>query len=692
MDSNYLNRELGWLQFNERVFNLAKFERTPLLEKINFLNIFHSNMDEFFMKRVGGLKRQDQSRFGNYTQDGLTAAEQIKMIRERVITLQSEVNQYINHDVIPSLEKESIHLLTYNTINESEKKWVNEFFKTKLFPVLTPMAVDQGHPFPLISNLSLSLAVSLKHPKQDDLLFARIKVPKVFPTWVLIEDNENSKEQRYISLADIIYQNLTLLFPNMEIHNTLTFRVTRNIDISNEDYEDIEDLMEAIVEEVKQRKFADVVRLEHDPNPDPWLLEFLKIELELKNEDIYEYPNNIELHDLTQIYKINKPALKYNSWVPVTQPVLADENSIFNVLKNQDILVHHPYDSFVTSVERLIQTAAKDPAVMAIKMVLYRTNTDSNIVKSLIQAAESGKHVVCLVELKARMDEERNIYWAQAMEDSGVHVVYGIVGLKTHAKIALVIRKEGNEFKSYAHIGTGNYHELTSRLYTDFGLLTTNPEINTELIELFHYLTGRSLKTDYKKLLVSPINLKSKMLEMILNEAENAKKGVPAEIIVKINSLGDFDIIDALYKASQAGVKIRFILRGFSCLRPGVPGLSENIGVISILGQFLEHSRVFYFRDGKDNPIDGKFFIGSADWLQRNLQSRVEVIVPIDHLAHRQTIWASLNIMLSDTITAWEMDSNGNYHLRAGSFEANLGSQELLMEFAKKKVAPEQIE
>lgn len=685
-ESKYLNRELGWLQFNKRVLNLAKSDRTPLLEKVNFLNIFHSNMDEFFMKRVGGLKRQHLSKFSNYTTEGMTAEEQLKLIRQNVIELHQDANSFITQNLVPALEKEGVYLLTYSTINESEKKWVNDFFRTKLFPVLTPMAVDQGHPFPLISNLSLSLAVSLKHPKQDEILFARIKVPKLFPTWILIEDNANSKEQKYISLADVVYQNLQLLFPNMEIQNTLTFRVTRNIDISSDDYDDIEDLMEAIVEEVKQRKFADIVRLEHDPNPDPWLLEFLKDEFDIKNEDIYEYPSNLELHDLSVITKLNRPTLKYPTWTPVAPTILADEeNNIFNVIKNQDILVQHPYESFAVSVERFIQTAATDPTVMAIKMVLYRTNSDSNIVKALIRAAESGKHVVCLVELKARLDEERNIYWAQAMEDAGVHVVYGIVGLKTHAKVALVIRHEGQEFKSYAHIGTGNYHAITSRLYTDFGLLTANTEITTELIELFHYLTGRSLKTDYKKLLVAPINLKSRTLELIQREMEHAKSGKPAEIIAKVNSLGEQDVIDALYAASQAGVNIKLIVRGFSCLRPGVLGLSENISLISVLGQFLEHSRIFYFRNGKDNVLDGDFFIGSADWLRRNLSSRVEVVVPIETLSHRAQIWETLTIMLNDHISAWQMRSDGTYELRSSDVPVTLSSQEQLMETAKKR-------
>ncbi len=638
------------------------------------------------MKRVGGLKRQHLSKFSNYASEGMTAEEQLKLIRQNVLELNRDANAFITQALVPALEAEGVYLLTYNTINESEKKWVNEFFRSKLFPVLTPMAVDQGHPFPLISNLSLSLAVSLKHPKQEDLLFARIKIPKVFPTWILIEDRPDSKEQKYISLADVVYQNLPLLFPNMEIQNTLTFRVTRNIDIANDDYDDIEDLMEAIVEEVKQRKFADVVRLEHDPNPDPWLLEFLKEELEVKSEDIYEYPNNLEMHDISVLTKLNKPNLKYPTWTPIVPTALVDEsNSIFNAIKGQDILVQHPYESFAVSVERFIQTAAVDPAVIAIKMVLYRTNSDSNIVKALIRAAESGKHIVCLVELKARLDEEKNIYWAQAMEDAGVHVVYGIVGLKTHAKVALVIRHEGQEFKSYAHIGTGNYHAITSRLYTDFGLLTSNNEITTELIELFHYLTGRSLKSDYKKLLVAPINLKARILELINTEIAHAKDGRPAEIIAKINSLGEDDIIEALYAASQAGVSIKLIVRGFCRLRPRVPGLSENISVVSILGQFLEHSRVFYFRNGKDNVLDGQFFIGSADWLRRNLSSRVEVAVPIESQAHKVSIWETLMIMLNDRASAWEMNADGTYTLRTTDVAVGLGSQEQLMELAKRR-------
>ncbi|MGE0763089.1 MAG: polyphosphate kinase 1, partial [Bdellovibrionales bacterium] len=607
--SLFFNRELGWLKFNKRVLAQAEDPRFPLLERVKFLNIFNSNLDEFFMKRVGGLQRQFFANVATSSLDGLNPEDQLRLIRAEVLNLNEQVRE-LSSQLLPQLSQQGIHLLNWSELSETEKTWATHFFRDKIFPVLTPMAVDPGHPFPLISNLSNSLAVSLQIPNEEDLLFARIKIPDVFPSWLRVPNTPVGVE-KFISCSEVIRQNLSELFPRMTIRNVMAFRVTRNIDIEAADEDGAEDLLELIEEEVKQRRFAEVVRLEHGPNPDPWLLHFLIEELELGTEDIYVYPQPLEFKNLQSVAELNVPGLKFKPWNPVSMPPLTDESlNIFNVIRNSDLFVHHPYESFSTSVERFIQTAANDPAVVAIKMTLYRTSEQSPIVHALIRAAEDGKQVVCLVELKARLDEERNIYWAQAMERAGVHVVYGVMGLKTHAKCALVVRREKDEFRSYAHIGTGNYHPQTAKIYTDMGLLTARPEVTSELVEVFHYLTGRSLKADYRHLLVSPINARQSFLEMIRRESENAKGGGPSGIVAKMNNLEDRQIIEALYEASQAGVQIQLLIRGFSSIRPKLPGVSDNISVISIIGPFLEHSRVFYFRNGQAQEIDGQ--IGRA--------------------------------------------------------------------------------
>jgi polyphosphate kinase len=679
----FLNRELGLLQFNERVLKQALNTRTPLLEKVNFINIFHSNMDEFFMKRLGGLKRQFEARLQSYSLDGLTPKEQIDQIRKRILELNTEVHDFVEKSLNKTLEENKIFLLRWRNLNAKEKSWVTEFFQNKVFPVLTPMAVDQGHPFPHISNLSMSIAVSLRHPQEDDLLFTRIKIPPVFPMWVQIDVDNNKNEYRFISMVDIVIQHLEQLFPNMEIQNMMTFRVTRNLDIKEYKDEDAEDLLELIVEEVKQRKYTEIVRLEHGANPDPWLLRFLLEELEIKDEDVYAYPGRLEFKDLKNIYKLNIPNLKYAQWVPVPAISLADTSqNIFTVIRSGDVLVHHPYEGFNTSVERFILSAANDPNVVAIKMTLYRTQEESVLVEALVKAAETGKQVVCLIELKARMDEERNIYLAQKLEEAGVHVVYGIMGLKTHGKVALVVRREQDDFKTYAHIGTGNYNPTTARQYTDMGLFTCDSEITRDLTDLFHYLTGRSLKSQYNKILVAPVTLKDAFLKLIEQEIENKKQGKPAEIIAKMNSLEDKDIIQSLYRASEAGVKIQLIVRGFSCLRPNTKGLSENIRVISPLGRFLEHSRIFYFRNGQEDHMLGKFFIGSADWMSRNLNNRVEVITPVEDKNAKIKIYEALEMYLQDQVSAWDMKSDGTYTLRGEKNELMEGVQELLMKQA----------
>ncbi len=678
-ESRFLNRELGWLKFNKRVLYQAIDNRNPLLERVKFYNIFQSNLDEFFMKRVGGLKRQLLAGVATLSQDGLTPEQQLRKIRKKVLNLNLELSDLLFDKLIPKLKKERIRLCQYKDLSPDQKNWVTQYFQKKVFPVLTPMAVDLGHPFPHISNLSLSLAVALRAPHEKDTLFARIKIPNIFPPWVSLPKSGPSDPEQFISVLDIAVQHIDQLFPKMKIVNVMPFRITRNVDLDHVE-EGVEDLLELIEENVRQRKFADVVRLEHGPKPDPWLLQFLVDEMELQDDDVFQVPFKLDLLNLTSVAALNRPDLKYPSWTPTVPGVFQDqETPLFQLIRNQDVLVHHPYESFAGTVEKFLAAAANDPMVVAIKMTLYRTSEDSSILQSLVRAAEFGKQVVVLIELKARFDEERNIQWAQLLERAGAHVVYGILGLKTHAKLALVIRKEKEEFQTYAHIGTGNYHPVTAKLYTDLGLFTARPEITAEVVDVFHYLTGRSLKSDYSTLLVAPINLKKRFLDLIAEEIQAAKLKKPSGIIIKCNSLEDRDCIEALYAASAAGVPVQLIVRGFCCLRPQVSGLSENIDVISLIGPFLEHSRIFYFRGGQDRELDGHFFIGSPDWMSRNLLGRVEVVTPIFDATNREKLWKVLQTNLQDQRLVWDMKANGDYILREPSDPQVLGSHDSLV-------------
>jgi polyphosphate kinase len=665
----FINRELSWLKFNRRVLHEAEDERTPLLERVKFLGIFSSNLDEFFMKRVGGLKRQVAAGVNKTTPDGMTPGRQLQALRLEVqsqIAIQAEC--FVNH-VRPRLAENGIELLLWEDLTAKEQSLANRYFQDNVFPILIPLAVDPGHPFPFISNLSLSLGVTLQHPNQEEKLFARIKVPEVLPQWIRLESGEFPGTYRFVSLPELIRRNLDKLFPDMVLVDVMLFRITRNADVEC-DEEDAEDLLELVEQEVRERRFARVVRLEHGRNPDSWMRSFLMQELELDEEDVYEMPAELDYQSFKGISELNLPYLKDSPFTPVIPTVFADEETdIFTLIRRGDLLVHHPYESFTASVGRFIRAAATDPKVLAIKMTVYRIGYDNPLIHTLIQAAEAGKQVVCLVELKARFDEERNIYWAQALERAGVHVVYGVMGLKTHSKVTLVVRQETDGLKSYAHIGTGNYHLQTTRVYTDLGLFTCDAAITEDLIELFHYLTGRSLKRDYRKLLVAPMNMKDRFLMMIEREAIHAKEGRPARIIAKMNSLEDHTVCEALYRASQCGVKIDLIIRGFCTLRPGIANLSENIRVISVIGRFLEHSRIFYFQNGCNDPLGGEFYIGSADWMYRNLLSRVEIVSPVEERSLRQKLWEIFEIMLADHRQAWELMSDGTYVQRRPSPE-----------------------
>jgi polyphosphate kinase len=685
--TQFLNRDLSWLEFNRRVLHEAADHRTPLLERVRFLGIFTSNLDEFFMKRVANLRRQAAAGpSAARTPDGRTSAEVLRGVRESTMGMLAQQAEIYLKDVRPRLREQGVFLLEWEELAEDERNSANDYFMANVFPILTPLAVDQGSPFPFISGLSSSLGVLVHHPDKHDTVFARIKIPEVLPKWISV-----SKEPgvyRLVSLHTLIRANLQSLFPDMQIADAMLFRVTRGAEIDSVP-EEGEDLREVIEDELKQRRFAPVARMEHGPKPSQYILKLLMGELLITEQDVYELPAELDYDDLKQVADLNLPALKFAPWNPLLPVALAaDENDIFAAIRRGDILVHHPYESFGASVERFITEAAADPNVLAIKMTLYRTGDASPFVRTLVRAAERYKQVVCLIEIKARFDEERNILLADAMEKAGAHVVYGIVGLKTHCKAALVVRQDPDGIRCYAHLGTGNYHAQTARLYTDFGLLTCDPQITRDVVELFHYLTGRSGQREYRKLLVAPVTMRDRFMEMIAREVEHHKAGRPARIIAKMNALEERKIIGALYGASQAGLPIDLVVRGFCTLRPGVAGLSENIRVSSVIGRFLEHSRIYYFRNGAQDPVDGQFFIGSADWMYRNLLARVETIVPIEKRPLKEKLWTVLQTLLNDHRQAWDLQPDGNYVQRTppeGS--ADPGTHETLMALARKEAA-----
>lgn len=681
----FLDRDLSWLEFNRRVLHEAMDERTPLLERVRFLGIFSSNLDEFFMKRVA-VRRRKAVETGGVVDGGRgETARVLESIRRLVVELQRLQAECFASSVRPALAQHGVHLLRWEELTPEEQAEAKRSFRTGVYPVLTPLAVDPGHPFPFISNLSESVGVVLRQAARDENLFARIKVPEPLPRWIRLPTSRGDV-YRFVSLYDLIRQHLGDLFPHMHIADTMLFRITRSADLELAG-EAAEDLREMVTEELRLRRFAPVVRLETGPNPSPWIREFLMRELELESIDVYELAGELDYQDLRPIADLPLSDLRYRPWTPVSPPPLADEEAdIFDIIRGGDLLVHHPYESFSASVERFITSAADDPRVLAIKLTLYRTSDESPFIRTLIRAAESGKQVVCVVELKARFDEQRNIMLAHELEKAGVHVVYGVLGLKTHSKTALVVRQEQGGLRCYAHIGTGNYHPHTARLYTDLGLFTCDPVITADLVELFNYLTGRSLKSEYQKLLVAPVNMRQRFVELINREAEHARAGRPAHIIGKMNSLEDRKLMRALHEASAAGARCDLLVRGFCCLRPGVRGVSDNIRVISVIGRFLEHSRVYYFRNGAENPEDGEFYIGSADWMYRNLLWRVEVITPVESRPLREKLWEVLRIMLADNRQAWEMQPDGSYvQRRPADGEDDRGTHKMLMELTMKR-------
>ena len=677
--THFLNRDISWLQFNRRVLHEASDKRNPLLERLRFLIIFSSNLDEFVMKRVGYLKHQIVSGVTHQSVDGQSPQEQLAAIRKHINhDLEKQRDIYFN--LVSELERHDIFIYDFEDLMHEDQDYLKSYFRRKIFPVLTPLSVDPGHPFPFISNLSYSLGLILKNPQTDSILFSRVKIPEVIPGLIPLPKGDGDKKFRFVTTVTLVRSNLYLLYPGMEIQQTVPFRVSRNADVDHRE-DEAQDLLILVEEGIKERRLAECVRLEIHKSTDPSVTSFLKDSLEIVDEDIYEMDFPIDFSILKSIVDLDLPALKFKHWSPVVPKALLENQNIFQLIRQGDILVHHPYESFSASVERFIAAAADDPHVLTIKMTLYRTGDNSPFIRNLIKAAEKGKQVVALVELKARFDEQRNIVWAQKLEDAGVHVVYGILGLKTHTKTTLVIRQESDgEIMSYAHIGTGNYHSQTSNLYTDLGLLTCNKKISAEIIEVFNYLTGSSLKTDYRELLIAPINMKSSFMAKIQQEIKNKKAGKPARIIAKMNSMEDEIITEALYEASMAGVEIILIVRGFCCLKPGMKKLSENIKVISVIGRFLEHSRIFFFANGQQDPLQGEMLIGSADWMHRNLHNRVELITPIYDIKLKEKLWEFIDVILNDNRQAWVLNTDGSYGLnQPKDGEAERGTHQVLM-------------
>ncbi|SON62582.1 Polyphosphate kinase [Mycobacterium simulans] len=665
-DDRYLNRELSWLDFNARVLALAADNSLPLLERAKFLAIFASNLDEFYMVRVAGLKRRDEMGLSVRSSDGLTPREQLRLIGEKTQQIAIHHARVFLDSVLPALGEEGIYIVTWADLDEAERELLSTYFNEQVFPVLTPLAVDPAHPFPFVSGLSLNLAVTVRQPEDGAQHFARVKVPDNVDRFVELESRSDIEGAdgtdgqavlRFLPMEELIAAFLPVLFPGMEIVEHHAFRITRNADFEVEEDRD-EDLLQALERELARRRFGSPVRLEVADDMTESMSELLLRELDVHPGDVIEVPGLLDLSSLWQIYGIDRPALKDRTFVPATHPAFAEREtpkSIFATLREGDVLVHHPYDSFSTSVQRFIEQAAADPNVLAIKQTLYRTSGDSPIVRALIDAAEAGKQVVALVEIKARFDEQANIQWARQLEQAGVHVAYGLVGLKTHCKTSLVVRREGSAIRRYCHIGTGNYNSKTARLYEDVGLLTAAPDIGADLTDLFNSLTGYSRKLSYRNLLVAPHGIRTGIIERVEREVAAHRESGNGHIRLKMNALVDEQVIDALYRASREGVRVEVVVRGICSLRPGAEGFSDNIFVRSILGRFLEHSRILHFR-----AID-EFWIGSADMMHRNLDRRVEVMVQVKDPRLTAQLDDLFESALDPSTRCWELGPDGQW-------------------------------
>lgn len=691
----FFDRELSWLKFNQRVLECAENEDMPLLERANFAAIFASNLDEFFMVRVAGLKRRIDSGIAVPSAAGLSPRQQLRAISETAHRLQDEHAHYTIDTILPELEKERIVLLTWDKLTSSEQERLSRYYRQQVFPVLTPLAVDPAHPFPYISGGSINLAVIVENPASGKSHFARVKIPGNLPRLVPVDDmtDEESKDERYgfIAMEKLIAAHLESLFPGMIIKEARSFRVTRNEDIDVEE-DDAENLLNAMEKELLRRRFGPPIRLEITDTTSPFLSQLLADQLGVSQDEVYRLPSPLDLTVLFELGSVDRPDLKNRPFVPTTNRQIAEVESsraqdIFAAIRERDILLHHPYDSFSTSVQAFLAQAAADPKVLAIKQTLYRTSSNSPIIDALIDAAHAGKQVLALVEIKARFDEDANIAWARKLERAGVHVVYGIVGLKTHCKLIEVVRQEADGLRRYCHVGTGNYNPKTARLYTDLGLLTCDPVVGQDLTRLFNQLSGYAPKSSFHRLLVAPRTVRTGLIQRIRREEDAARAGKEAWIKIKVNSIVDEKTIDALYRASQAGVKIDIVERGICALKPGVPGLSENIRVRSILGRFLEHSRIYAFcnADGPqigEGPASGpEVYIGSADLMHRNLDRRVEALVRVTAPEQVDGLIKYVDLQMADSTMSWHMQPDGTYVLHTKDDEGRplVDSQEYLI-------------
>lgn len=681
---NFFNREVSWVAFNKRVLEEALNPALPLLDRIKFISIFASNLDEFYMIRVSGLKEQIRAKAIETKIDGLNPIQELHQIERQVLPQLKNVYKYWKKTIIPELKDNGVLIAKIDDLSEQEQEKLRNYFIREIFPVLTPLAFDPSRPFPYISNLSLSFAILVRKPN-GDRHFARVKIPSILPRLLRLDKIIKSKSKneytaKYIWLGDLIKHNLHFLFPGMEVLEAHRFRITRNTDIEIQE-DEADDLLYVIEENIKQRKFGSVVRLEIEKDMPEFMIETLAENLQIKSSDIHILEAPLGLSSVMQLYDLPLPNLKEKPYHPET-PEIFEEEEIFTAIKQNDIIVHHPYDSFSPVID-FIKEASKDPDVLAIKQTLYRVGQNSPIVKALIEAAERKKQVAVLVELKARFDEENNIFWARELEKAGVHVVYGLVGLKTHSKMTLIVRKENEGVKRYVHLGTGNYNATTAKIYTDIGMFTTNKRICSDVTDLFNFLTGYSTQKDYNELIIAPVNMRKKFLELIHNEIVNAKAGKSGHIIMKMNSLVDPIIIAALYEASNSGVKIELIIRGICCLVPGQKGLSENIAVKSIVGRYLEHSRIFYFYNGGNSLM----YSGSADMMPRNLDRRVEVIFPISDNKIKKTVLNEiLSVQIKDNQKGRVLNTDGTYEFKKLSRgEHKFNSQEWSMKNASNK-------
>ncbi len=674
-ENRYLDRELSWLAFNERVLELAEDPATPLLERARFLAIFASNLDEFFMVRVAGLKRRIAAGFAVPSATGMSPTRLVEALTERAHVLMDRHADVFEQVVRPALADEGIHIVRYEELGQAEQDRLRKLFRSDIFPVLTPLAVDPAHPFPYISGLSLNLAVQIQDPDTQKDYFARVKVPETLPRFLSVDVEGRASQvtdasalsdepRSFVPIEAVIGAHLDYLFPGMDVTGHFTFRVTRNEDVEVEE-DDAENLLKAMEKELLRRRFGPAVRLEVAEDLSPTIREFLVRELGITESDVFHLPAPLDLRGLDVIADLDRPALQYPAFRPTTHHQLApvetaEQANVFDAITRGDVLLHHPYDSFSTSVQAFLAQAATDPRVLAIKQTLYRTSGDSPIVDALIEAARNGKQVLALVEIKARFDEQRNISWARKLEEAGVHVVYGLVGLKTHCKLSLIVRQEEDGLQRYCHIGTGNYHPRTARTYEDYGLLTKDPDVGADLTKLFNQLSGYAPKAKFRRLLVAPMSVRKGLIEHIEAEATRARKGKPAWIKIKVNSVVDERTIDALYRASQAGVKVDMVVRGICALRPGVPGLSENIRVRSILGRFLEHSRIYAFSGGGDPLV----YIGSSDLMHRNLDRRIEALISIAVDDQKEALIENIDLAMSDEYASWVLGEDGTWTRR----------------------------